>query len=173
MTVIINPIVQQQTIAINSFGVGLNGLPNGATNSLMELKYLFEGFPSPGAGFQYGDVCAFTYTSDSNNSYSADLVSVSTNETVYASKNLFVFVSYENGNLIVMQKGFIDFEDTTSSSLDSWGEGDTLYLKDEKMAITPPQTSGHFVKSIGFCMPNIENKKRIWFEPDSTYFTIS
>ena len=44
MTVIINPIVQQQTIAINSFGVGLNGLPNGATDSLMELKYLFEGF---------------------------------------------------------------------------------------------------------------------------------
>jgi hypothetical protein len=172
MTVIINPIVQQQTIAINSFGVGLNGLPNGATDSLMELKYLFEGFPSPGV-FQYGDVCAFTNTGDSNNPYSAALVSVNTNQPVYASKNLFVFVSYENGNLIVMQKGFIDFEDTTSSSLDSWGEGDTLYLKDEKMAITPPQTSGHFVKSIGFCMPNIENKKRIWFEPDSTYFTIS
>ena len=40
MTVIINPIVQQQTIAINSFGLGLNGLPNGATDSLIELKYL-------------------------------------------------------------------------------------------------------------------------------------
>ena len=172
MTVIINPIVQQQTIAINSFGVGLNGLPNGATDSLMELKYLFEGFPFPGV-FEYGDVCAFTNSTDSNNPYSAALVSVHTNQTVYASKNLFVFISYENGNLIVMQKGFIDFEDTENSSLDSWIEGDTLYLKNDKMAVTPPQTSGHFVKSIGFCMPNIENKKRIWFEPDSTFFTIS
>jgi len=172
MTVIINPIVQQQTIAINSFGVGLNGLPNGATDSLMELKYLFEGFPLPGI-FQYGDVCAFQNTTDSNNPYNAALVLVNTNQNTYASKNLFVFVSYENGNLIVMQKGFIDFEDTTSSSLDSWSEGDTLYLKNDKMSITPPQTSQHFVKSIGFCMPNIENKKRVWFEPDSTYFTIS
>ena len=108
MTVIINPIVQQQTIAINSFGVGLNGLPNGATDSLMELKYLFEGFPSPGV-FEYGDVCAFTNTTDSNNPYNAALVLVNTNQNSHASKNLFVFVSYENGNLIVMQKGFIDF----------------------------------------------------------------
>jgi len=172
MTVIINPIVQQQTIAINSFGVGLNGLPNGATDSLMELKYLFESFPSPGV-FEYGDVCAFENTALSINPYGASLVQVNTNQPIHASKNLFVFVSYENENLILMQKGFIDFEDTTSSSLDSWDVGDTLYLKDNKMAVTPPQTSGHFVKSIGFCMPNIENKKRIWFEPDSTYFTIS
>ena len=172
MTVIINPIVQQQTIAINSFGVGLNGLPNGATESLMELKYLFEGFPLSGI-FEYGDVCAFESQAISINPYGARLVQVNTNHSIYASKNLFVFVSYENENLILMQKGFIDFEDTTSASLDSWGAGDTLYLKDDKMAVTPPQTSGHFVKSIGFCMPNIENKKRIWFEPDSTYFTIS
>lgn len=172
MTVIINPIVQQQTIAINSFGVGLNGLPNGATDSLMELKYLFEGFPSPGV-FEYGDVCVFENQALSINPYGVRLVQVNTNQVLHASKNLFVFVSYENENLILMQKGFIDFEDTTSSSLGSWNVGDTLYLKNDKMAITPPQTSGHFVKSIGFCMPNIENKKRIWFEPDSTYFTIS
>jgi len=72
-----------------------------------------------------------------------------------------------------MHKGYVDFADTTSSSLNSWVPGENIYINEGNISVTSPQTSGHWVKSIGFCMPNIENKNRIWFESDSTFFTIA
>ena len=174
MTVIINPIVQQQTIAINSFGLGLNGLHNGATDSLIELKYLFEGYTSSGivGSFQRGDLCVFEEELLSSNPYNTVLKKANTNNLSNAEKNLFVFISYQDNNLILLHKGYLDFVDTESESLESWEVGSSLYLNKDKIAINSPQSSGNWVKSIGFCIPNIENKKRIWFEQDSTYFTI-
>tara|TARA_Y100000361_G_scaffold2203_1_gene1875 strand:+ start:1038 stop:1568 length:531 start_codon:yes stop_codon:yes gene_type:complete len=176
MTLVINPVVQQQTIEINSFGIGLNGLPNGATESLIELKYQFSAFPvnSVPSDVAYGDVVCFNGAVDSSlNPYEVALEKASTGNSLHANKNLFVFVSYNNSNLILMHKGYVDFENTTSASLNSWIAGEGIYINNGNISITSPQTSGHWVKSIGFCMPNTENTKRIWFEPDSTYFTIA
>tara|TARA_R100000278_G_C5408088_1_gene142050 strand:- start:1 stop:531 length:531 start_codon:yes stop_codon:yes gene_type:complete len=176
MTLVINPIVQQQTIEINSFGIGLNGLPNGATESLIELKYQFSGFPvgSMDADVNYGDVVVFNTSVPTDlNPYGTALEKASTSNPEHANKNLFIFVNYTDSNLILMHKGYVDFEDTTSSSLNSWIAGENIYINNGNISITAPQTSGHWVKSIGFCMPNIENKNRIWFESDSTFFTIA
>jgi len=175
MTLVINPITQSQTISINSFGIGLNSLPNGALESLMELKYSFAGFSESTieAGIVAKDLVVFVdLPVTESNIYGAGLAKADTLTEVHASKNLFVFVSYINNVLILMHKGYLDFEDTSSESLNSWGNGDGLYINGSNISITPPQSNGSWVKSIGFCMPNIEGVKRIWFESDSTYFTI-
>tara|TARA_R100001443_G_scaffold115055_1_gene132054 strand:+ start:1092 stop:1613 length:522 start_codon:yes stop_codon:yes gene_type:complete len=172
MTLVINPVVQQQTIEINSFGIGLNGLPNGATESLMELKYQFTGWPTYAvpSNVQYGDVVCFNGVIESP--FGVGLERAQTGNPYHANKALFIFVSLTNGNLILMHKGYVDFENTTSGPLNSWVPGESLYVNDGNISVTSPQTSGSWVKSIGFCMPNTEDKKRIWFESDSTYFTI-
>lgn len=176
MTLVINPIVQQQTIEINSFGIGLNGLPNGATESLIELKYQFVAFPvgSIPSDVSYGDVVVFNTTvSEDINPYKTQLEKASTSNPEHANKNLFIFVQYTGVDLILMHKGYVDFDDTTSGALNSWVPGENIYINSGNISVTAPQTSGHWVKSIGFCMPNIENKNRIWFESDSTFFTIA
>ena len=172
MTLIINPIIQSQTIAINSLGLGLASLPNGATESLMELKYAFEGWPSVSSTISYGDVVVFnTLVPASTNPYGVLLEKADTSNPEHANKSMMVFVSHINGTLILMHKGYIDFTDI-DNSLNSYVQGDGLYVNGSNISITPPQTSGSWVKSIGFCMPNIEGVYRIWFESDSTYFTI-
>jgi|TARA_R110000744_G_scaffold295082_1_gene405197 hypothetical protein len=172
MTVVINPIIQSQTIAINSLGLGLSSLPNGATESLMELKYSFAGFSSISSEISYGDLVIFKESVEPTNIYGCTLEKANTSDPTHANKNLMIFVSNMNNTLIVMHKGYVDFPNTTNASLNSWVQGDGLYVSESNISITPPQTSGSWVKSIGFCMPNIENVKRIWFESDSTYFTI-
>ena len=172
MTLIINPITQSQTIAINSLGLGLSSLPNGATESLMELKYAFEGWPSVSSTISYGDVVVFnTLVPASTNPYGVLLEKADTSNPEHANKSMMVFVSHINGTLILMHKGYIDFTDI-DNALNSYVQGDGLYVNGSNISITPPQTSGSWVKSIGFCMPNIEGVYRIWFESDSTYFTI-
>jgi hypothetical protein len=42
-----------------------------------------------------------------------------------------------------------------------------------KLDTSPSTTSGHWVRSLGFCIPNNQNKKTVWFEPDSTYLKIT
>lgn len=71
-----------------------------------------------------------------------------------------------------MHKGYVEYENL-DEGLQSWQAGDTLYMNGNKISLTPPQTSNNWVKSIGFCFPNINNKLLIWFEPDSTVFTIA
>ena len=89
---------------------------------------------------------------------------------------LMVFVSYIGTTLILMHKGYVDFDakstDENPNALESWENGRTLYIKGTQIAINPTSVSGSWARSIGFCMPNIDGKKRIWFESDSTYLTL-
>ena len=173
MTLIINPITQSQTISINSFGIGLNSLPNGSLESLMELKYAFEGWPSIPSNVSYGDVVVFNNIVPANvNPYGVELEKANTSTPGHANKTMMVFISHESGVLTLMHKGYIDFTTITESSLSSYAQVDGLYVNGSNIAISPPQTTGSWVKSIGFCMPNMEGVYRIWFESDSTYFTI-
>ena len=173
MTLIISPVTQSQTISISSFGVGLNSLPNGATESLMELKYAFAGWTSIPAGVVYGDVVVFDgYNYSGSDIYNCSLQKANTSNASQANKAMMVFVSFIDNVLIVMHKGYVDFTDTTSGALNSYTPGDGLYVNGSNISITPPQANGSWVKSVGFCMPNIEGVNRIWFESDSTYFTI-
>ena len=69
-----------------------------------------------------------------------------------------------------MHKGYIEIPD---NKINSWSVGSTLYLNsDSKLNTSPTTSSGHWVRSLGFCIPNNENKKIIWFEPDSTYLKL-
>ena len=174
MTVIINPIEQMQTIAINSAGVGLGSLPNGATESLIELKYDFDNIPNFDNGLQKGDLCIMqTTASGQEGSYeSLSLLKADTNTPNQSTKNVFIFISRINGIFTLMHKGYVEYENL-EGGLQSWRAGETLYVNEGKLSLSPPQTSNNWVKSIGFCFPNINNKLLIWFEPDSTVFTIA
>ena len=84
-----------------------------------------------------------------------------------------MFYSYSGGNLILLQKGYFDFT-LESTNFGAWAGGRTLYVNVlGKLDILPTTVSNHWVKSMGYCIPNTENKKRIWFEPDTTYLKIA
>ena len=83
---------------------------------------------------------------------------------------LFVFISYIGTTLKVMHKGYLEIPD---SKINNWSVGSTLYLNNNNILdIVPATGSGNWVRSLGFCIPNKENKKIIWFEPDSTYLKL-
>jgi len=87
-----------------------------------------------------------------------------------AKTNLFLYLSYVAGNLKVLHKGYYD---VPNDFIENWSAGKTIYLNASgKLDTSPSTTSGHWVRSLGFCIPNTESKKRVWFEPDSTYLKI-
>ena len=88
-----------------------------------------------------------------------------------AKKSLFIFISYDsNERLTVMHKGYFEPD---VSKITSWDVGATLYPNDlNKFSTSPTSTSGNWVRSLGFCIPNTQNKKFIWFEPDTTYLKL-
>lgn len=176
MSVIIDPILQQANITLNADNVGQAGLPGGTSESLIELKYSFRGYSQQGLGdFKKGDVVIIE-SSQGTNSYNMVITKANTGNTAHADKMLLVFFSYIGTTLILMHKGYLDFDDVSTTdvenSLQSWEIGRTLYMDANKISITPPAQGGNWVKSIGFCMPNKVNKKRIWFESDSTYLVL-
>ena len=176
MSIIIDPSVQQASIALNAQNIGTGGLPGSVTESLIELKYSFHGFTQGDLDtYKKGDVVVFNSASMANN-YNATISKANTGSTTHASKMLLIFVSYIGSTLILMHKGYIDFDDISTeespNALLSWEIGQTLYMDGNNINTTPPIQGGNWVKSIGFCMPNNINKKRIWFESDSTYLTL-
>jgi len=176
MSVIIDPILQQTNITLNADNVGLSGLPGSVSESLIELKYSFRGFNQQDMHqFQKGDVVVLQYN-DGVNPYNATIAPANTNSVSHADRMLLVFFSYVGGTLILMHKGYLDFDDISTedseNALESWEVGKTLYLNNTKINTSPPAQGGNWVKSIGFCMPNKVNKKRIWFESDSTYLVL-
>ncbi len=176
MSVIINPTTQQATIALNANNLGVVGLPSAISESLIEIKYSFSDFNQADiSSFKKGDVVVFTL-SPNENSYGCKITQASTSFIANASKMLMAFVSYSGSTLVLMHKGYLDFDnistDSNPNALQSWQIGQTIYLNNNKISITPPNASGSWVKSIGFCMPNNINKKRIWFESDSTFLTL-
>jgi|21_taG_2_1085346.scaffolds.fasta_scaffold19288_2 hypothetical protein len=172
MAIIINPSVQQATLAINANTFG-GSLPNGINNSLIELKYSYPAFNQDSlSNYTKGELVVFKEDSSaSKNAYSTLMEKASTGTIEHANKNLMIFISYSNGVLTAMHKGYLDFEDT-NGPLSSWSVGRSLYVNGTNIGINPSGSTGSWVKSIGFCMPNSDDVKRIWFEPDSTYLIL-
>ena len=133
---------------------------------LTAFQYHFDDFELINSGdFQNGDI---VYFSSGTNDYNATIAKADVNDTAKgAYNNLFIFVSYADSKLTVMHKGYIEIPD---SKIQTWSVGRTLYLNNSSILNTSPATaSGGWVRSLGFCIPNNENKKIIWFEPDTTY----
>ena len=105
-----------------------------------------------------------------SNAYNSDITKADTSiMTRGAYNNIWMFLNYSGNDLILLQKGYFDFSND-STNFGEWMPGRTLYLNaDGILDLLPSATSLHWVKSMGYCIPNTENKKRIWFEPDTTY----
>lgn len=137
-------------------------------------KYSFPNFVDSGtSNLNFGDiVMLISDLTDNANDWNAKCVAANVSSTDAGAYNsLFVFVSHINNNLIVLGKGFFDLED---SNISQWTAGRTIYLNNNNVLdITPASNSGSWIRSLGFCIPNKENKKRILFDPDSTYIKIN
>jgi len=141
-------------------------------NELQGFKVLYKGFEADVSSFSFGDVCYFQETSNSV-PYSVYLRSADVIQQLYGQSQLFVFLSYQNGNLLLMRKGYIDYP-TTSTSITNWKAGKMLYIdKDDKFNTEVSYTSGNYVRSVGFCVPNKDGVYRIWFESDNTFVRVT
>jgi hypothetical protein len=138
------------------------------------FKYKFDNFlvTNPEV-FSPGDVVFFK-SAPGYNSYNSMLTKANTSSVDYgAYHNLMVFVSYSNERLILMHKGYFDYE-VGDVNITDWEVGRTLYLNSNSILSTSPTNlSGGWVKSLGFCIPNTDGKYRIWFESDSTYLQLA
>ncbi len=144
------------------------------TNSLIPqllnaYQYKFDNFTLHAPNeFEMGDVVYFT---SGTNEYNSLLQKARIDDTTKgAYNNLFIFISYSRNTLQVMHKGYLEIP---NSKMSTWNVGRSIYLNSSSLLdITPVTTSGAWVRSLGFCIPNNTNKKIIWFEPDSTYLKI-
>lgn len=165
----IGGIVYQQSVNV-TVGANTNSLVPQLLNA---YQYVFENMTlTPSVEeFEYGDIVFFIQDTTNLNNYNATILKANViNTSLGAFNNLFIFQSYENNTLKVMHKGYIEIPD---NKINSWSVGSTLYLNsDSKLNTSPTTSSGHWVRSLGFCIPNNENKKIIWFEPDSTYLKL-
>ena len=159
----IGGITFQQTVELQ-VGMQTNSLVPQLLNA---FQYTFEDFTLIG-DFEYGDLVYFNHSS---NEYNAALNKADINNTSKgAFNNLFVFISYIGTTLKVMHKGYLEIPD---GKINNWSVGSTLYLNNNNILdIVPATGGGNWVRSLGFCIPNKENKKIIWFEPDSTYLKL-
>jgi hypothetical protein len=157
--------------------ITLGTLPSNAFNEELDgFKYSFPDFIDSGISTQsltYGDVVYLEsdLTGGANDWGAICKKAQVSNIESGAYSSLFIFISHNNNNLIILNKGFFDLEDASFPT--QWTAGRTIYLNSSNnLDITPTGVSGSWVKSLGFCIPNKVNKKRIWFEPDSTYIKI-
>ena len=144
----------------------------GAPELLNSFFVTFDNFTITNeSSYSVGDCVVFVQGS---NAYQSDISHVDTsNLNKGAYNNIYMFYSYSGGNLILLQKGYFDFT-LESTNFGAWAVGRTLYVNVlGKLYILPTTVSNHWVKSMGYCIPNTENKKRIWFEPDTTYLKIA
>lgn len=122
-----------------------------------------------------GDIIFFKNIVGSSNEYGSSVEKANTQNILKGAKyGLFIFLGYNVNSKILyaMSKGYFDYEQNDARFY-SWVVGRTIYLdNNNKLNITPATTSNAWVKSLGLCIPNKENKKRIWFDPDSTYLKI-
>ena len=184
------PEAGNQSYSINSFidgtaniinigaqvNVTLGTIPeNTFAKELDGFKYSFPNFVDSGtSSLSFGDVVYLeSDVEPTANDWNAKCRKVdSSNINKGAFQALFIFISHENNSLHLINKGYFDLEDSNFSV--QWTAGRTIYLNsDNKLDITPTGISGSWIRSLGFCVPNKDGKKRIWFEPDSTYIKIN
>jgi hypothetical protein len=157
--------------------VTLGALPYSQMAKELEgFKYVFPDFTGTLNPSQYdpGDlVCLQKDDSGDANGYGSKIALAKTHMmTTGAHCSLFLFLKFDGDNLYLLHKGYFDFEQN-ASNFSTWEVGRTIYLGSQnKLGIEPAYQSGDWVKSLGFCIPNKDNKKRIWFESDSTYLKI-
>lgn len=164
-TGVIGGIVNQQPLSIQ-LGAEINSLVPQLLNA---FQYRFERFPNIASDFTYGDIGYFKFHESGIYNATFEKADVS-NTSNGAFNNLFVFQSYSGNVLTVMHKGYLEIPD---NKINAWSTGNTLYLNDNNILdINPAISSGNWVRSLGFCIPNTQNKKIIWFEPDSTYLKL-
>tara|TARA_R110000744_G_scaffold85967_2_gene168006 strand:+ start:7900 stop:8598 length:699 start_codon:yes stop_codon:yes gene_type:complete len=173
--------------AESSFGIGsfdisgavnvtLGTLPYSTLASELDgFKYKFENFNLTTAdqnSLSVGDVVYFKHI-DSYNQYNCTVKKALTSDiSKGAHSGLLIFLGYTGGNLFIMSKGYFDYEQN-DNRLVNWESGKTIYLNDQSnIDVSPSTLSNYWVKSLGLCIPNNINKKRIWFDPDSTYLKI-
>jgi len=170
-TSVIGGIVNQQPLSIQ-VGAEINSLVPQLLNA---FQYVFDDFENPGsiANAEYGDV-VFLYPATGANNYQTQGGKASvTNTSFGALSNLFIFQSYIGNTLKLMHKGYIEIPESKFTATHTWQSGYTIYLSnDNKLSTQPATESGNWVRSLGFCVPNKENKRIIWFEPDSTYLKL-
>jgi len=157
----------------NDLSVTLGTLPLNSVNKELDgAKYVFDNFTlSNPDDFTTGDIIFFkedTYL----NEYGTKIVKASTDDMNAAYSNLMIFLKYDDGKLFILHKGFFDYE-LDSEYVSNWSPGRTIYLNNQNnIDLTPTSISGSWVKSLGMCIPNKENKQRIWFDADTTYLKI-
>jgi hypothetical protein len=185
-----SPEVLNVTNAISSYdGVGsfdcsgalnvtLGTLPYSTFASELDgFKFQFKNFElqeSTYSQLSIGDLVYFKSVI-SGNAYLSTLGKADTQDVNKGAKyGLFIFLGYNINSKIVyaMSKGYFDYEQS-DDRFQFWDAGRTVYLdNNNRLNISPASTSNAWVKSLGLCIPNKENKKRIWFDPDSTYLKI-
>tara|TARA_B110000902_G_C14285641_1_gene578654 strand:- start:2415 stop:3119 length:705 start_codon:yes stop_codon:yes gene_type:complete len=148
-------------------------------NLLNSFRYTFPYFPYEEVvgGVSPGQVIYFSSTEVINtpDTFGVYNSSVQLADTSSVSKgavsNLFMYISHaETADIIMLHKGYYEMPDDL---IVNWTPGKTIYLNAEgKLDTSPSATSGHWVRSLGFCIPNNQHKKTVWFEPDSTYLKI-
>lgn len=157
----------------NALNITLGTLPiNPLSRELDGYKYVFDGFnlTSPEI-FTAGDIIYFE-ESIGLNDYNTKIVKATTENMTGAYSNLMIFLKYDSGKLFILHKGFFDYE-VDSEYVSGWSPGKTIYLNNENnIDLSPTNISGSWVKSLGMCIPNKENKQRIWFDADTTYLKI-
>lgn len=147
---------------------------NDLYDELNSFKYLFPNFIDSTTGsLEAGDIVILK-EDIGYNSYNASCVKVDTSDVYGGAFNtLYIFIKHDSNNdLVLISRGYFDLPD---SKIQQWTGGRTLYIDSQnKFHITPSSilTDG-WVRSVGYCVTNNENKKRIWFEPDSTFIKIN
>jgi len=182
-----SPEILNITNSVSSFNVGefdissavnvtLGTLPySQLAKELDGFKYKFDNFvmtSSDQALFSVGDIVYFKSQSGYN-TYNTKLKKAQTSNMDGAKSGLLIFLGYSSDNtLMVMSKGYFDYEQSDNRCV-NWSSGRTIYLNNlSNIDVTPSTLSNYWVKSIGTCIPNTDNKNRIWFDPDSTYLKI-
>lgn len=159
--------------ASSSLNITLGTLPeNNLYKDLNKFKYRFPNFVDSGTStFEAGDVVTLVENIDYND-WNSECKKADTTDIYKGAFNaLYIFISHEDNDLILMSRGYFDLPD---AKISQWTSGRTLYMNQNNILdITPTGASGAWVRSMGMCIPNTENKKRIWFQPDSTFIKIN
>lgn len=163
-------IVAQPSVNLN---VGTQQDPVSVNTAFANFNYKFPNFVDAGtSSLSIGDLVFFEH-SIGYNSYNVKLRAVDiNNEAKGASNALFIFKGHTANLLILMHKGFYDYE-TSDNRIDTWSPGFTTYInQNNKIDIGSDFGAGQWVRSIGYCVPNTENKYRVWFAGDTTYIKL-
>ena len=152
-----------------NLNVGTQQDPVSVNQSFQNFKYKFINFAQDTSSLNAGDVVYFHATVDSSN-YGVEIRKVNVSNVQNGAKHsLFIFLTKTAQNtLVLLQKGFYDFSQT-SNQIGTWIAGETLYLNSVGVFDTTNFGDGQWIKSVGYCVPNTDNVKRIWFEADTTF----